>query len=87
MQIRAFKQTFASKDMKIDLKIIPGASRNCLKKTPVGLTAYLTAPPDEDRANKALLELLAGEFGLKKSPISIIKGLKSRYKTVNINEP
>jgi uncharacterized protein YggU (UPF0235/DUF167 family) len=31
-----------------------------------------------------LIALLADQFGVKKSRIEIIKGLKSRHKTINI---
>ncbi|HLF18132.1 MAG TPA: DUF167 domain-containing protein [Candidatus Omnitrophota bacterium] len=37
------------------------------------------------KANRALIETLAGYFGVKKHQIQIIKGLKSRLKTINIS--
>lgn len=71
--------------MIIDIKTIPGAKKNFLK-TEAGLyKVYLTAPAVEGKANKALVEYLADYFGVKKSQIEIIKGLKSRNKTVNIS--
>ena len=72
--------------MRIDLKVVSGSSRSYLKKTKLGITAYVTAPAVDGKANKALVELLAEEFKVRKSQISIIKGLKSRHKTININE-
>jgi len=38
----------------------------------------------EGRANEALVEFLAEHFGVKRSAIEIVKGLKSRHKIVNI---
>ena len=49
------------------------------------LKVYLTAPAVEGRANKALIEVLADYWGVKKSQIEITKGLKIRHKTVMIN--
>jgi uncharacterized protein (TIGR00251 family) len=45
---------------------------------------YLTAPAVEGRANKALVEFLAGHFNVRKTQVSIIKGLHSRSKIVKI---
>jgi len=45
---------------------------------------YLTAPALEGRANEALIDVLSEHFGVKRSTIEIVKGLKSRYKIVNI---
>jgi len=44
----------------------------------------LTAPAVEGKANRALIEFLAEHFGVKKAQISIIKGLQTRRKTINI---
>jgi hypothetical protein len=48
------------------------------------LRAYVTAPPANGKANKALIELLAKHFNVKKSSVKIIKGEKSREKVVEI---
>jgi len=72
--------------MRLDLKIIPGASKNLLKKTSSGLTAYVTAPANDGKANQALILLLSKEFKTAQSQISITKGLKSRHKTIKIGE-
>ena len=44
----------------------------------------MTAPALEGRANEALIDVLSEHFGVKRSTIEIVKGLKSRYKIVNI---
>lgn len=44
----------------------------------------MTAPPAENRANEALLRLLAGEWRLPRQDMSIVVGAKSRNKTVHI---
>lgn len=71
--------------MIIEIRVVPGAKKCLLKKEENGaVKAYLTAPPVEGKANEALVELLADHYGVRKSRIEIIKGLKSRNKIINI---
>ena len=77
--------------MIINVKTVPGAKKNLLKESACrqagkngNYKVYLTAPAVEGKANQALIEYLADYFQVKKSQIEIIKGLKSRNKTVNI---
>ena len=46
------------------------------------LKAYVTAVPEDNKANKALLALLAKTFHLPKSSFHIISGLTDRCKVV-----
>lgn len=71
--------------MKIEVKVIPQSGRNLVKEENGIYKIYLTQPALEGRANAALIELLAEHFCVKKSQIEIIKGLKSRLKTISIN--
>lgn len=48
------------------------------------LKVSVTAPPVEGRANDALVQLLAKEWGVPKRDLAIVGGLKSRDKTVRI---
>jgi uncharacterized protein (TIGR00251 family) len=70
--------------MKIEIKVIPNASKNELIKTETDYKARLVAPPVDGKANEALIALLAKEFGVPKSSIEIIKGQTGRNKTVRI---
>ncbi|MDP8266165.1 MAG: DUF167 domain-containing protein [Candidatus Aceula meridiana] len=77
--------------MKIILKVIPGAKRNLFKEDADlfeeelgGGKVYLTAPAVDGKANKALIQFLAKHYNVRKADITIIKGLKSRHKTINI---
>ena len=72
--------------MLIDLRVIPNAKKNSLKKDGHTLRIYLTSPAREGRANKDLIDFLARHLKVRKNQIEIIKGLKSRNKTVNITE-
>lgn len=44
----------------------------------------LTAPPVNGAANEALIELLAGTFGIHPGAITIVAGASSRTKVVEL---
>ena len=48
------------------------------------LRASVTAPPVDSRANDALLQLLAKEWGLPRRDLTIVGGEKSRNKVVHV---
>ena len=70
--------------MIIETKVIPNAKKDLIKEEGGLYKIYLHAPAVEGKANKALIDLLAEHFNVHKSQIEIIKGLKSRHKTINI---
>ncbi|MEK7849638.1 MAG: DUF167 domain-containing protein [Candidatus Omnitrophota bacterium] len=70
--------------MLVSVKVIPKSSRSLIKEESGRLKAYVTAPPDKGKANKALIKLLAGYFKTKKNSIRIIKGEHSQCKTIEI---
>ena len=72
--------------MKIEVKVIPGAKRNLVLSEGTGLKVYLTAPAADGKANKALVDILAQNYGVRKQQIEIIKGLKSRHKIIIIGD-
>ncbi|MBM3252785.1 MAG: DUF167 domain-containing protein [Candidatus Omnitrophica bacterium] len=72
--------------MIVNIKVVAGAKKNLIKKENDYLKAYVNAPAIEGRANKALVELLSRYFGIKKDKISIIRGLHSSRKSVEIKE-
>ena len=49
------------------------------------LRVSVTAPPEDGRANEALLRLLAKELGLARRDLAIFTGQKSRNKLVQIS--
>jgi hypothetical protein len=71
--------------MKVELKIIPSAKKNAINFESVPIKVHLTAPPVDGKANKALINFLSDYYKITKSNISIIKGLKTRHKTIIIN--
>lgn len=70
--------------MKLEIKVIPNASKTELIQTDEGYKARIKCAPVDGKANEALIELLSKEFGISKSSIQIIKGHTSRNKTVLI---
>ena len=66
------------------VRVIPNAKQNRVLDAEGQLRAYVTAPPTEGKANKALVELLAGHFKVKKSSVRIVHGEKSREKIIEI---
>jgi uncharacterized protein (TIGR00251 family) len=46
--------------------------------------ASVTAPPEDGRANEALLRLLARAWRLPRHDLTIVAGAASRYKTIGI---
>jgi uncharacterized protein len=75
----------SSEMRELQIRIIPNARQNKVLEEEGHLKVYVMAPPDKGRANKALVELLADHFGVKKSSVRIIKGEKSRDKIIEID--
>jgi uncharacterized protein (TIGR00251 family) len=59
----------------------PGACRNAILGEQAGsLKVAVTAPPEDGRANKALIEVLSEALGVKRSQIELLRGEASREK-------
>lgn len=77
--------------LKLRLRLTPGASRDQVKdvvrdeKGVAWLTASVTAVPENGRANKALVKLLAKHWRLTKSAIEIVGGTTDRRKSLLIS--
>ncbi len=75
----------AEKEARIRVRLTPRASRDRVTGLEGGVYRIkVKAPPLEDRANKALTELLAKELGVPKRDVEIVSGGKSREKGVRI---
>ena len=71
--------------MIINIKVIPNSNRNEIVKENEVYKIYINAPASDNKANKALIEILAKYFSAKKISIRILKGLKERNKIVEID--
>ncbi len=60
----------------------PGAKRNAVLGEQAGaLKVAVTAPPEDGRANAALVEVLRDWLGLKRSQVELAGGATNRNKT------
>lgn len=71
--------------MIIDIKVTPKASANMVKEDNGLLRVYVTAVPEDGKANKVVIKLLAKRFGVNQSAVRIIRGAASGNKTVEID--
>ena len=70
--------------MILNIRVSPKSSRNLVQEESGNLRVYVTRPAEDGLANAMAIELLADYFHLKKYEISIIKGEKSRNKSVQV---
>ncbi len=67
------------------IKVIPNAKITRIKAERENqFKVWLPAPAVDNQANKALLELLAKHFNVKKKALSIINGHKSQKKIIEL---
>lgn len=79
--------------MRVIVRLTPKAASNRIDGWEKGadgrscLKARVRAVPEDGKANKALVDLVAKTFGTKKSNVSIVSGSRSRIKQVLIKDP
>lgn len=70
------------------LKVSPGASQNKIGKLMNGeqqrLKIYVTAAPEDGKANESIIKLLSEKLSIPKSLFTITKGLTSSEKMISI---
>lgn len=65
---------------EIALRVTPKASRERLLWQEGQLRAYVTAPPEDGKANEAVRKLLARSMGVAKTQLVLIRGATARDK-------
>jgi uncharacterized protein (TIGR00251 family) len=76
--------------IRLKLKVQPKARRNAIDGTMPDaeggavLKLAVTAPPEDGKANQAVIALLARELGVAKAAISVVAGATDRRKVVEI---
>jgi uncharacterized protein (TIGR00251 family) len=76
--------------VRVRLRVAPKAKRSQfggLADEPVGAKAFkiaVTAAPEGGKANDAVIALLAEEWGVAKSAVSVVSGATGRRKLVEI---
>ncbi len=75
-------------ELYLRVKAIPGAARTEIKTEMADGTIKIAvaAPPEKGKANQALIEFLAEEFGVPKNAIKIISGAGVRLKLIKITK-
>lgn len=69
----------------VELRVLPRARRSALEVTPGGaLKAAVTAPPEDGKANAAVVALLAVSWRLPKSAFEVVRGMTARDKTLSV---
>lgn len=80
----------AADGVRVAIRLTPGAGRNRvvgLARGPdggVALKATVTAAPEAGKANAALIRLLAKEWKVAKTRISVARGASSRRKMLHL---
>jgi uncharacterized protein YggU (UPF0235/DUF167 family) len=70
--------------MKISVTVKPRSKEARVEKADDTYIAYVKEPPIENRANEAVIKLLADYFDIAKSRVSVLHGVKSKRKVVEI---
>ncbi len=77
----------AQEEQVVVVWVKPRASRNQVKVREDGiLEVWVTAPPAEGQANRAVIEQLADYFGVAPSRIELLSGVSHRQKRFRIRK-
>jgi hypothetical protein len=67
------------------VRVQPRARRNAVQPgAGGGLKVYVTAPPEDGRANEAVVKTIAEWLGVKRRQVEIVSGATSRNKVVRV---
>lgn len=72
----------------IAVRVTPKASRNEVKQ-PEGdgaLRVYVTTPPEDGKANKAVQKLLARHLGVAPTSLTLVRGATGRDKVFEVGQ-
>jgi uncharacterized protein len=69
----------------IDIKVIPGSQQQRWVLDVSGaLKCYLKSPPEQGKANRELIKLLAQTLDIRQAEVTILTGTTSRAKKIKI---
>ncbi|NWF76999.1 MAG: DUF167 domain-containing protein [Chloroflexi bacterium] len=72
--------------MKIQVKVKPNSKTEEVSQEDDSFIVKVKEPPKEGKASQAVIRLLAQRFGVPKSQVRILSGVKSRNKIVEVAE-
>lgn len=71
---------------RLEVKVVPRAGRTELREEAGGLVVRVTAPPEDGKANRAVIEAVARALGVPKSRLEIVSGAAARQKVLRVRE-
>jgi uncharacterized protein (TIGR00251 family) len=71
--------------MRINVHVKPRSRVEAVEQTEEGYVVRVTAPPVDNKANEAVVRILADHFKVSKSSVNIVRGSTSRRKIVEIS--
>lgn len=88
--IMKLKDIFKDNNNTLEIKVTPNANSDKIvileEDGCYQVKVYVTVSPEDGKANNQVVKLLSKELKIPKSKINIIKGMKSRNKTVMIDD-
>lgn len=70
---------------EIAVRVTPKAARNAVIEAEDGLRVSVTTVPEDGKANKAVVKLLATALGVPKSSLTLVRGATSRDKVFRLD--
>lgn len=71
--------------VEIALRVMPKARRNAITIDGNLIRVHVTAPPENGKANAAVVKLLAKSLGVPKSRLTLLRGATSRDKVFRLD--
>jgi uncharacterized protein len=72
--------------MKIQVKVKPNSKTEEISREGDSFIVKVKEPPNEGKANQAVIKLLAEHFGVPKSELRILSGFRSKSKVIEVVE-
>jgi len=69
---------------EFDVKVVPKSSANKIEATEAGIKVWVTAPPVDGQANRAVVRLVADRLGVAPSRVEIVRGHVWKTKTLAV---
>lgn len=80
-----FELTQTSGDLLLPVRAQPGAKREGLVGIQNGQLKFaVRVPPEDGKANAALVEVIASTFSLRRSDVTLVRGATSRQKVFRL---
>jgi len=73
--------------VRIQVIVKPNSKKEKVEKIDeTNFKIYVNDPPRENKANESVIKLLSEYFGVQRSKITILKGIKSKVKIIEIGK-